>query len=340
MHKTLEVPGKNLTVGNHTRHSSIFSLIRNTCGEVAEAAQYVRLDTQRIASYAESLPLDRLRSPEHHPERHFLGQGEHTAAYFLTLDAINFGSGYFPKMKKRPGMSGYFTIASSLTAYFADHGPLSASELAEISTRECRRIFGQSPESPDMNELMALFAGAWNQLGRFLLQEHEGRFDRLIRSADGSAGKLVEILTRMPYFQDAAKYHGRDVYFLKRAQITAADLYLAFAGKGLGAFSDMDQLTLFADNLVPHVLRLDGILRYDPDLAARIDSEMLIEPGSPEEVEIRACALCAVERIVEGLHSRGEAVSAMQVDHLLWNRGQDPFYKKTKPRHRCRCVFY
>jgi len=36
-------------------------------------------------------------------------------AFFLTLDAINFGSGYFPHLGKRPGMSGYFTAAASLT---------------------------------------------------------------------------------------------------------------------------------------------------------------------------------------------------------------------------------
>ena len=55
---------------------------------------------------------------------------------------------------------------------------------------------------------------------------------------------------------------------------------------------------MFADNLVPHVLRLDGILRFDPELVARIDREELIEHGSAEEVEIRACAVHAVELLV------------------------------------------
>ncbi len=53
---------------------------------------------------------------------------------------------------------------------------------------------------------------------------------------------------------------------------------------------------MFADNLVPHVLRLDGVLWFDPELVARIEHEELIEHGSPEEVEIRACAVHAVER--------------------------------------------
>jgi hypothetical protein len=98
-------------------------------------------------------------------------------------------------------------------------------------------------------------------------------------------------------------------------------------------------LTIFADNLVPHVLRVDGILLYEEALAARIDSEQLIPPGSMEEVEIRACAVHAVELLTEELRSSGHNVTAMGLDYLLWNRGQQPYYK-ARPRHRTRTVFY
>jgi hypothetical protein len=36
----------------------------------------------------------------------------------------------------------------------------------------------------------------------------------------------------------------------------------------------------------------------------------------------------------------GRRVSAMELDWLLWNRGQSPFYKQSKPRHRTRCPYY
>jgi len=71
--------------------------------------------------------------------------------------------------------------------------------------------------------------------------------------------------------------------------IAAADLHRA----GVARFADLRALTMFADNLVPHVLRLDGVLAFDPDLVDRIDREELIAHGSPEEVEIRACAVHA-----------------------------------------------
>jgi hypothetical protein len=121
------------------------------------------------------------------------------------------------------------------------------------------------------------------------------------------------------------------VPFFKRAQIAAADLALA----GIARADDLDRLTIFADNLVPHVLRLDGVLRFDDDLVARIESEQLIEHDSPEEVEIRACALHACELLVTAHGS----TTATAVDNVLWHRGAGPRYKAV-PRHRARTTAY
>jgi len=42
------------------------------------------------------------------------------------------------------------------------------------------------------------------------------------------------------------------------------------------------------------------VLEFEPELVARIDREELLEHDSPEEVEIRACAVHAVELLVAG----------------------------------------
>jgi hypothetical protein len=85
---------------------------------------------------------------------------------------------------------------------------------------------------------------------------------------------------------------------------------------------------------------MDEILAYNAELATRIDVEQLIQAGSREEVEIRACALHAVELIGHELRAAGNRISSMEIDHILWNKGQHPFYKKRKPRHRTRTVYY
>jgi hypothetical protein len=60
------------------------------------------------------------------------------------------------------------------------------------------------------------------------------------------------------------------VFLYKRAQIFVADLYGAFGGTGLGAFSDISCLTMFADYRVPVVLRCMGVLEYSDQLAAKV----------------------------------------------------------------------
>jgi hypothetical protein len=303
---------------------------------VAAEAEQVHLCADCLPAYAASLAF--ISPPSYDAEHHFAGSPEATLAYILTLDAVNFGSGYFPHLQKRPGMSGYFTVATALKEHFERHGPLSAEELGKLTPRDCGRLFGQDFDDEVRLELMRLYAQALNDLGDYLLGDFGGEFTALIAAAERSAARLLELLAEMPYFQDVARYHGFSAPFYKRAQITASDLALAFGGEGYGEFHDLDDLTVFADNLVPHVLHLDGVLDYAPALAARIDAGVL-PAGSAEEVEIRAVALHAVELLVQTFSEQGRHVSARALDYLLWNRGQEPRYKE-KPRHRTRTVFY
>jgi hypothetical protein len=317
----------------------LFGDIRAACAEVARRARFVSIDPVRLEILAGSLadagqtpvPLD--------PAHHHLGHPADTLAFVITLDAVNFGSGWFPHLRKRAGRSGYFTIAGALRERFEREGPLNAELLSVASPALCGSIFGQDLAVPEVAELMAHFARAWRDLGAQLLERASGDFALLVEAAGGRAESLVGELTRMPLYRDESRYEGLRVPFYKRAQITVADLAAAFEGRGPGAFSDLDALTIFADNLVPHVLRMEGVLRYDAELLARIEVGTLIEPGSPEEVEIRACALHAVERMCKILRSRGRAVTAHRLDHVLWSRGQTPPMKAV-PRHRTRSVFY
>jgi hypothetical protein len=318
----------------------LFQEIRDASRAVAERADFVRVDHAVLKKYALALSDSEMAAATLDPSRHFLDRGADTAAFIVTLDTINFGSGWFPHLKKRAGLSGYFTVASALNDLFRAEGPLTPSRLAHLSGAECARIFGQDPDNAIAYELMERFATALSDLGRLLTDSYRGSFTTLIESAGNSAERLVQLLRAMPFFDDVAQFRGNRVPFYKRAQLTAADLARAFRDQGWGRFDDLGELTIFADNLVPHVLRMDGVLRYDPDLASRIDREELIPAGSAEEVEIRAGALHAVELMVAELRGTGRQATAMNIDFLLWNRGQSPGYKLAKPRHRTRTVFY
>ena len=312
----------------------MFAKIRQACAVVATKARFVKLESGTLDAYAESL-LGNALEPHYDAEHHLTGDSEAVLAFNLTLDAVNFGSGYFPHLRKRPGMSGYFTVATALKEHFERYGPLSAADLLELTPERTARVFGQDLEGPVRAELMRSFTEALQQFGSYLSERFGGSFVRLVESAEGSAERLAELLTEMPYFQDVSVYEGLNVPLYKRAQIAASDLALAFDGQGWGAFHDLDKLTIFADNLVPHVLRVDGVLRYEEGLVHRIDAGELIPAGSPEEVEIRAVALHAVEQLAERL----PGVTPRDLDVYLWNRGQGAAYKAA-PRHRTRTVFY
>jgi hypothetical protein len=96
----------------------------------------------------------------------------------------------------------------------------------------------------------------------------------------------------------------------------------------------IEHLTAFADNLVPHVLRVDGILELDPALTAKIEAGELLVHGSAEEVELRACAVHAVELLA----GAGDLTPA-EIDGVLWNRGRGRRYKAI-PRPRSRNTAY
>jgi hypothetical protein len=256
----------------------------------------------------------------------------------LSLDAINFGSGWFPELEKRPGHSGYRTIEASLRERFERTGPFTARELRAIDARALAALLGQTPPAASIAELLELFATALRDLGELVAARTGGSFAGFVEEAGGSGAALVASLLAMPLYRDVATHDGITVPFFKRAQLTVSDLADVLP-ESLGRFRDLSELTIFADNLVPHVLRLDGVLRFEPALVARIEAGETIAWGSPEEVEIRACAVDAVEQLVGLLRARGARVHARDLDDWLWRRGGRAEYK-ARPRHRTRCPYY
>jgi hypothetical protein len=289
---------------------SIGDSVREHGAAIAAEARSVRIDLDALEALEPGPP------PELDPRRHYLeGPAADVADYLLVLDAINFGSGWFPTLRKRVGSSGYFTVAWALADRWRAAEGWTSAQLRAIRTEDVADTLGQARD----HELMALYAQALRELGRFL----DGRraLD-LVAEARGSAQRLAELLaTGMTMWHDNG--------FYKRAQLTGSDLAVA----GVAEFGDLDSLTIFADNLVPHVLRCEGVLVYDERLAAHIDAGRLVRPG-PQEREIRGCAVHACALI-----ARRSGMTERDIDYALWNRGQRPEYK-ARPRHRCRTVYY
>src|SRR5918995_7016840 len=150
--------------------------VREHCARVAAAARSVRIELDRPDGF------ERVAAPALDPERHYLeGPPEAVASYLLTLDSVNFGSGWFPTLRKRPGCSGYFTVAWALADRFRTAGAWSPAQLRGLSAADVAAVLGQDPG----HDLMELYGEALRDLGRFL---GDRRPVEVVDAAGGSAG--------------------------------------------------------------------------------------------------------------------------------------------------------
>jgi hypothetical protein len=107
---------------------SVPDRVRNACARVAGLARSVQVDGGAIGAYAGALARAEPAPVSSGPL--IEGDRETRAAFVLCLDAINFGSGWWPTIRKRPGCSGYSTVEAGLVDRFREEGAWSAAELS------------------------------------------------------------------------------------------------------------------------------------------------------------------------------------------------------------------
>ena len=134
---------------------------------------------------------------------------------------------------------------------------------------------------------------------------------------------------------DAAPPPSTEVWLLKKAQLCARELGRKFGASEPRLFGwpaqDGGALTVFADNVLPAVLRAEGVLRLGEGLAARIDAGEAVTGA--EGALLRAAAVVAGGAIVRAMaEGGGEPMSEARLDSLLWRAGKVPKYRALK-RH-------
>lgn len=182
-----------------------------------------------------------------------------------------------------------------------------------------------------------------NELGRVLLEQHEGSALYMISKANCSADALVRIiLESFPGFRDFVDTANPDsdwvsatddspsvIHFYKRAQIAVADLWAALGRRQrhcnrnesnttlstaeICKFDDIGLLTTFPDYRVPQILRHVNVLKYNLSLDKQVDNQVIIQKGSIDEISIRAGTVLAVEKIVHKV--KEEILSNAKVDN-------------------------
>ena len=309
--------------------------LKKSAREVTSCAQFVCINSSRLTEFSRALRL---------PESSIVldstlmdvGDLRTKIAFVLTRDAINFGSGFHQSVYKLPGMSGARTMGWLLHDHFKQNGIMRPEALASMTADDCAALFRQQKAGAGY-ELMQMFAVAWNELGQFIVSRYKGEFQNFIEDVQLSAIRFIEILSHLPLWCDISRYKGYQLPFMKRAQLAAYGLSLT--GHRSCRFSDLSELSIFCDNLIPHVLCVDGVLQIEPAMAERISEGRHLQQGSAEEIELRSATVAACEKIVADCRSHSYDIDALQLAARIWKQGQGPRYKKV-PRPRVVTYFY
>jgi len=318
----------------------IFEKVRSSTKKVTEKAQFIKLNFEKLEDLSKRLnPKEIKKFYKYEGDFYYKGEGGIFLNYIVTLNALTFDAGLSKEFKEKIKRkeSTFKVVASLLKEQVQQGESLDVNFAKNINSQKLGKMLGVDPAF----ELIGMYVQSLNELGSFISKSY-GSYSNFINSfnaqsrANGIVNSLYENLS---FYKDKAEYNGFTVFFLKRAQLLANDIYLAFKGKGYGDIKDINNLTMFADNLIPHFFRIEGVLEYEKDLVQRIEKEEIIPFGSKEEVEIRAFGVQCIEKLRELLNKRNPLIMSSEIDWYLWEKTQHPKYKSI-PRHKTPTFFY
>ncbi len=304
-------------------------------------SDFVSINRSRINEYAKSLARSpKFSVPTWDYSSHFYDpmHASRTLDYLFLLDALNFcfwspkeTRWHFTFQKKK--YNGYYALSLALKDFFEQHPLVRLQDFAKIYFKDFSLIFQGGKNLLFLKE-------RW-QIARSVARtiEKKGGTVKFVGAAKGRFTKLVPAIAyEIPSFRDEGNYKGSPVFFWKRAQILAGDIYGTFRGQGIGSFKDINYLTAFADYKIPQILYHFGMMEYAPSLKLSIEKFSRLKPGSPEEIEIRSATIWTVEFLREALLALGITISAFELDWLLWNKSQNIILDF--PHHRTKTIFY
>ncbi|XP_073844875.1 queuosine 5'-phosphate N-glycosylase/hydrolase [Musca autumnalis] len=277
----------------------------------------------------------------------------HAVEWIFVVDTLNFcfwTPTDYTKYKV-DGYTGYFALCAAINRAMKEGLDITNAEFySKIDLETVKKIF-RSDDGQTMVPLLEERVKCFHEVGQRLLEKWQGKFENVIRAANGSALELLKLVVQeFPCFRDEADFAGQRVSLYKRAQILVGDIWACFRGEGLGAFTDLYEITMFADYRVPQVLVHFGSLEYNEELMELLKSDKILQNGDPMEVEIRGASIYIVEkvkdRVLEELNSKYPEISkahvnSILIDHFLWDYRRR-YAKELEyiPFHKVLSVYY
>ncbi|KAJ2488946.1 hypothetical protein IWW37_004374 [Coemansia sp. RSA 2050] len=282
------------------------------------------------------------------------------------LDLLQIGSGFRQELHEAVNRGASDTINFGCMSMHISQTPLDARGLQALTLGDISRNFGipllgkERPmsegntavmisEASALRPLAEIILGILQDTGRRLEQSGYASFADFITKActeKPTAAHLVQkLVTSFPSLRDAADIGGQPVYLFKKAQLIAFDICQKFGKEDvIFDFSDIGDMTLFADNVVPTVVQHHGLIDPCSSIRAKIVSgtELTLQ----ETTAMRAASIVAAQLVVDcanGPKSELKAgvtpVNQATLDNFWWYEGKEPELR-TIPRLVCKNTLY
>jgi len=314
---------------------------------VVDGAKLVRINHEKITEVANWMAYEEFAKPDGSMLFDFGNDPDVLMDFTLVVNTMNFAFTDFTTgvkfetdyMGKR-WCDSEAMLACLHRAINAGIPFFSGEYLAQVTRKDLESVFAGTIEMPMLDERVVLF----NEVGRVLIEKYQGRYSNFVRScaprlyADGD-GLLERLTTEFPRFRDVSMYHGSEVHIFKLAQLGIWGMHLALSPRGAWKLEDADNLTAFADYIVPVGLRVMNIFEYTPELEKQINSLVEVKRDSEAEVELRASSIYVIAKLTEEINKRRPGMDPLlqpQVDFRFWKT----YHATHWPHHLTKTVMY
>lgn len=224
---------------------------------------------------------------------------------------------------------GYFAAFTKELA----RGGLTFEQVARWSMPDVERLFA----GDGVLQLLPERLDRLTSVSRAVLELWDGSFANLVEGAVFEGPTIARLLAEtIPGYRDEVESGQGTLRFWKLAHLAT----VMMSGNG-PAFSGLETFPIYPDYMVPRTLRHLGVLRYDDELAATVDSRRLIPAGSDHELAIRWASMRAAELILQELASIGRPTVMPTLDYWLWYSAVlGPEADQMGEHHRTLTMFY
>ena len=211
--------------------------------------------------------------------------------------------------------------------------------MRDMDLKEFKKIFTGNIEMPMADEKVKIL----NNVGNTLVKKYGGDWINFIDDGpkklyDNGEGLVERLVRDFKRFDDHSIFENEKVYFLKLAQLAFWGIHRELSKRHF-YIEDMENMTAFADYIIPVALESFGIVKYSSGLKEKIDSGILVDRDSIEEIEIRSTSIYVTAKLTELINkykNDEKKIIIPQLDFKLWT----DFHADERPHHLTKTIMY